>query len=259
MKRFTRALVVLLSLAVIGSVVSLVPQKNARGAGAAPVSITSPLPLPVMGSVNVANTAANPVPVSGVVAVGNERTLVDGGFVPLPLEVSITNSTLPVTGSVGISGTPTVQLGGPVSIANTPATPVPVSVQQSAKFITLFSVAGGGYSQVLPDGNFTTFTMQPGQQFVVTDMNWLVQCLAPFCTLSAGDAVVVQFGPFYSSEATYRNRGGNLFAGRSDHLTSGIVLTQLPPATILGIPSATESPLSFVLHGYLTGLEIIVP
>lgn len=267
MKRFARALAVLFGLVILGSIISLVPQKGATAANGAPVNITGPLPLPVTGavnatvtgSVNVANTAANPVPVSGAVAVGNERTLVDGGFVPVPLEVSVTNSTLPVTGSVGISGTPTVQLSGPVSVANTPANPVPVSIQQSAKFTTLFSAAGGGYSQVLPDGNFSTFTIQPGEQFVVTDVNWLVQCIAPFCTLSAGDAVVVQFGTFYSSEGTYSNRGGNLFAGRSDHLTSGIVLTQLPLPTILGVPSPTESPLFFVVHGYLTGIEIIVP
>lgn len=160
MKRFARAIAVALGLVVFGSVVSLVPQKNARGAGAAPVNITSPLPLPVTGtvnaavtgSVNVANTAANPVPVSGVIAVGNEKTLAGGGFVPVPLEVNVANGALPVTGSVSISGTPTVQLSstpnfslsGPVQVSNptqTISTPfgsvtqaVPLSVNDGNAF-----------------------------------------------------------------------------------------------------------------------------
>jgi hypothetical protein len=120
MKRFVRALAVTLGLAVLGTVISIVPQKDAKGAGSAPVSVVN------TPNVNVANTAANPVPVSGLVAVGNERTLTGGGFVPVPLDVNVTNGTLPVSGSVSISGTPTVQLSsaanlsvsGPVQVSN---------------------------------------------------------------------------------------------------------------------------------------------
>jgi hypothetical protein len=50
----------MLSLAVLGSVVSLVPQKNATANSGAPVNIASPLPLPVTGNVTAA--------VSGTVA-----------------------------------------------------------------------------------------------------------------------------------------------------------------------------------------------
>src|SRR5215471_6807651 len=146
MKRFARAFAVTLGLVILASAVSLVPQKNATGAGAAPVTVVN------TPNVNVANTAGNPVPVSGLVAVGNQRTLAGGGFVPVPLDVSVTNRSLPVTGSVSISGTPTVQLSSPVSVANTPLNPVPVSVKQKANFITVFSFAGTSYEQVLPDG-----------------------------------------------------------------------------------------------------------
>jgi hypothetical protein len=104
MKCFARALAVTLGLVVLGVFVLLVSQKNATGAGAAPVTVVN-TPLPV----GVTNTAANPVPVSGLVAVGNERTLTGGGFVPVPLDVTVTNGTLPVTGYVSISGRPTVQ------------------------------------------------------------------------------------------------------------------------------------------------------
>jgi hypothetical protein len=47
MKRFARLLVVTVGFGALGFVMSLVPQKNATGAGGAPVDITSPLPLPV--------------------------------------------------------------------------------------------------------------------------------------------------------------------------------------------------------------------
>lgn len=79
MKRFARALVVLLSLAVIGSVVSLVPQKNVTAQSGPTVTIASPLPLPVKGSVSAT--------VSGTVAAQQSGEW-----------------------NVGLSGTPTVQL-----------------------------------------------------------------------------------------------------------------------------------------------------
>lgn len=144
MKRFGRALVVALGIAVLGSVVSLIPQKNATGAGSAPVSVVN-TPLPV----NVSNAAGNPVPVSGLVAVGNERTLAGGGFVPVPLDVNVTNGTLPVTGSVSISGTPTVHLASPNLSLNGP-----VQVTNPTQAI---STPFGSVTQAVPllvnDGN----------------------------------------------------------------------------------------------------------
>jgi len=56
MKRFAKLLLVTVGFGVLGFVMSLVPQKSATGAGSAPVSIASPLPLPVTGNVNAAVT-----------------------------------------------------------------------------------------------------------------------------------------------------------------------------------------------------------
>src|SRR5215472_4357485 len=144
MKRFARAFAVTLGLVILASAVSLVPQKNATGAGAAPVTVVN------TPNVNVANTAGNPVPVSGLVAVGNQRTLAGGGFVPVPLDVSVTNGSLPVTGSVSISGTPTVQLSsaanlslsGPVQVSN-PTQTISTPFGNVTQAIPLFVRDGG--------------------------------------------------------------------------------------------------------------------
>jgi hypothetical protein len=63
MKRLVRAFAVTLGLAVLGSAISLVPQKNASADGGAPVNVISPLPLPIAGNVNAV--------VSGTVKVDN--------------------------------------------------------------------------------------------------------------------------------------------------------------------------------------------
>jgi hypothetical protein len=107
MKRFARALVVILALAVIGSVVSLVPQNPTVAAGGAPVSIMSPLPLPVTGSVNAT--------VNGTVA-----TQQSGKW------------------NVGIDGTPNVNVGNfpvlqPVSFSNSGSTPLFVDTDGPAR------------------------------------------------------------------------------------------------------------------------------
>lgn len=100
MKRFARVLVVILSLAVIGSVVSLVPQKNAAAVGGAPVTIM--------------NTATNAVPVTGTVNATVSGTVGVNNF-PATQNVNISNPSIPVSAqqsgdwNVGLAGTPTVQ------------------------------------------------------------------------------------------------------------------------------------------------------
>lgn len=79
MKRFARLLVVTAVFGMLGFAMSLVSQKNATGAGGAPVNITSPLPLPVTGSVNanITNTSALPVSFNGTtqpVSFSNQST-----------------------------------------------------------------------------------------------------------------------------------------------------------------------------------------
>jgi len=100
MQRFARLLLVTLGFGLLGFVMSLVPQKNATGAGGAPVNIASPLPLAVAAqqsgnwnvgitgtpSVNVANTSA--IPISGNVGISGQVPLVnplDSAGNPIPL------------------------------------------------------------------------------------------------------------------------------------------------------------------------------
>lgn len=80
MKRFARLLAVTLGFGVLGFTMSLLPQKNAGGAGSAPVTIAGPLPLPVT--------------VSGTVAAqqsGNWNVGVTGG--PVAVQNALSNGT----------------------------------------------------------------------------------------------------------------------------------------------------------------------
>jgi hypothetical protein len=170
-KRFARALAVTVGLLVLGSVISLVPQKNATGAGAAPVFVTN-TSVPVSGSVNAT--------VTGTVAVSN-----------LP-------ATQPVSGTVSVGNFPATLTG----------TSVPVSLKQAANFKTLTLAADlTDYLEVRSDGTVGTssFAIPQGEQFVITDVSWLTVC-GPGCQLSAGDAAPVSIGHFYVSVGTYEAR-----------------------------------------------------
>src|SRR5215470_3595655 len=90
MKRFAKLLLVTVGFGALGFVMSLVPQRSATGAGAAPVTIAGPLPVPVTGGVSAT--------VNGTV--GAQQT---GNW------------------SVGIAGTPTVNVAsvnGSVPVVN---------------------------------------------------------------------------------------------------------------------------------------------
>ena len=213
MKRFVRLLVVTVGFGVLGFVMSLVPQKNATGAGGAPVNIISPVPLPVTGTVAAQQS---------------------GDW------------------NVGISNAPTVSLasGATVNVGNAASSPVPVqSVEQSAANFVTLDFEGGGYLQVFGDGTegSTTFTLS-GKQLVITDVQWEISCLS---SCSVGDAVTLELADHaFRSEATYANRGGLPVAGRSDRLASGFVADTLPTPTVLS-GSASAGIDFLVLRGYL--------
>jgi hypothetical protein len=81
---------------------------------------------PPSAPVTVVNTAANPVPVSGSITVTGTSN------------VNVTNASIPVTGSVnasqsgtwnvGITGTPSVSISGPVSVIPAPVAPVQTDI-----------------------------------------------------------------------------------------------------------------------------------
>jgi hypothetical protein len=152
---------------------------------------------------------------------------------------------LPVTGNVGITGTPTVNAN--VTLPN----PLPVQpVQQStANFVSL-DFEAGGYFQVLGSGvdDLTPFKLN-GKQFVISDVEWEMSCLVG---CGVGDSVSLQLGDHaFRSAATYANRGGVPVAGRSDHLASGFVADALPTVTVLGGTGSAVRVEWLILRGYI--------
>src|SRR5215471_3916314 len=83
MKRF--ALAVVFGLVILGSAVSLVPQKNATGAGSAPIIVMNTTPIPVTGKVSVDALPA--------VQIAQNTTLGVSGNVPVvnPLDANGNN------------------------------------------------------------------------------------------------------------------------------------------------------------------------
>jgi len=150
-----------------------------------------------------------------------------------------------------------------VTVTNTSANPVPAQeVKESrSNFVTL-SFNGSGYDEVLPDGSKSVFAIPTGQQFVITDVNWITTCENLFsitCNKSVGDAVILVLGASgpnglgpYMSQGIY---GENVFvktAGRNDSLKSGLVVAQVPTPSILFGPSGNgENILTVTLRGYL--------
>lgn len=150
-----------------------------------------------------------------------------------------------------------------ITVTNTSANPVPVleDRESRANFITLsFNVASGGYDEVLPDGSKSAFVIPTGQQFVITDVNWMATCASlfggPICNKSAGDATALMLGSTdgmtapYMSRAIYAGGTGFLNAGASDSFKSGLVVKQLPAPSILAQTNGEEI-LVVNLRGYL--------
>jgi len=156
-----------------------------------------------------------------------------------------------------------------VTVVNTPKNPVPVQAAKESRvnFISVsFNPSGGSttYNEVSPDGTIssTPFTIPAGEEFVITDVNWITVCgsdIVTSCTKSAGDAAVLVLGATnsglptgpYMSRSTYTGGTGFLTAGRSDSLKSGLVVAQLPMPSLLGASSNGEFILAVTLRGYL--------
>lgn len=154
-----------------------------------------------------------------------------------------------------------------VTVANTSSNPVPVQrvKESAANFISVSTGPANPttYNEVLPDGTVgsTPFSIPAGEQFVITDVNWVTTCdTSSNCGRSVGDAVVLMLGGSgggvipgsYMSQAIYaRNSGVFLTAGRSDRLKSGLVVTQLPAPAIFEGRAFSENISVVTLRGYL--------
>src|SRR5262249_2368034 len=136
MKRFARALAVILGIVFLGSLVLVVPQKNVTAQSGPTVSIASPLPLPVKGNVGITGTPT--------VNVGN---------LPAIQNVSFNGAAQPVTFSSTSAS--------PLFTSDVNAGAYTHDGQKASSLVTLttkgFSCGGGAgcaFIQVAGDGSF---------------------------------------------------------------------------------------------------------
>ena len=142
----------------------------------------------------------------------------------------------------------TISVTNPVG---SPSQSVPLVVTgDTVNFVTL--LFNGSYLQVRPDGSTTNFTLQASQSLVITDVNWQALCTqVQGCTKSAGDQATFFLGNFYVSTDTYKGLPLGLVAGRTDHFTTGLALTQLPTPGLLFGAAAGEIINLAILQGYV--------
>jgi hypothetical protein len=125
----------------------------------------------------------------------------------LATQVFVTNPAVPVTGDVGISGTPTVQLapgtmvgvtGGTFNFSNTPSTPI-FTRDKDNPALTSFQTtlcSGGSSSGSSPCSIPSSFTVGANERLVI-------EYVSIFCQVQGGASVT--FPPFINTTA-----GGNL-------------------------------------------------
>lgn len=188
-------------------------------------------PAPVV----VTNTTTNPVP-----------TTVTG-----TVNANLTNAVVPVSGTVSLAS------GGTVQVGNSASSPVPVQTVgpsavthvgqlASQSVVVNFDFSTFAYDRITADGQRTSnFNVPTGKVFVLTDLDWSA-------TGPSGSTVQVQLLGCTSTPSVFVDSSAPTTAdgtvGRSEHMTSGIVLTQLP----CGFSNSASSTVhELVLRGYL--------
>jgi hypothetical protein len=154
--------------------------------------------------------------------------------------VTVVNTPLPVTlqGTGQISGN--VSVVGSVNVANDASAPIPVGNfapgplthigRMPSDHVVLINFGPGNYVRVFPDGNqdVDTFAIPRGSVLVVTDVEWAAIGGSPgdTATTQIGFSVVPGvFAGVYVSTAQFGSDGR---AGKSDHLTGGLVFSKVP-------------------------------
>ena len=168
--------------------------------------------------------------------------------------VTVVNTPLPVTlqGTGQVSGN--VSVSGSVNIANSASAPVPVkNVAEGplthvdrlpSDHVILKLVSPQGYFRVFSDGTLgaNNFAIPADSVLVITDVDWVLEGGTP------GEMAVAELGFFHVGSPTgtvYLSTstiGSDGRAGKSDHMTSGLVVSALP---------AVGGPTAMVLQGYL--------
>ncbi len=184
---------------------------------------------------------------------------------PGGLDVTVVNTPLPVTGSLSISGTPTVnaQQSGTwnVGINGTPTVAMPTHLgAQPSDLVTLECVGGAGGDQcaeirrIFPDGTegVSAFTIPNGKSLIITDIQW---CSVLTSGVATGTQVAMSLtrtsarrAELYASSAIVAHDiAGESFACANEHLTAGLRMSVVPGAT----PPCTGCGLTVTLLGYL--------
>ena len=199
--------------------------------------------------VKVVTGALGVIVLGSVVSLVPQNTPQGQGRGAAPVNVAqVSVASVPVSGAVRVSNFPAVLTGAVVPVK-----------QSAPRFVTLCwgcqdpatHVAQPFFAQVHTDGqtvDTTPFALEQGQQLVVTDVSWSADCVVvanpPNCPPPTGENVTFQLGNAVLSFGS-ANGGG---ASKSEHLTGGLVLTQLPePLASIGFPFAGL----VIVNGYL--------
>lgn len=144
MARFARGLAVTSGFVLLGLILAVAPQKNASGAPGATNVVVTNTPLPVTGSVSVANT----VPVSGSVSVAN---------------------TVPISGTVNTS------LLNPPLLPLLPSNTITLTAFNAGQSCEGAPFEGFAFNYFVAknSGILGNFTLPAGQVLVVTNFSWV--------------------------------------------------------------------------------------
>jgi hypothetical protein len=166
-----------------------------------------------------------------------------------------------------------------VTVANTASNPIPVeqTKQATANFVTLLynsdnaaNQANPPWIQINPDGSREVFSLPAGQNFVITDLLWEVNCDGSQgggpCATSSGTMVETElrtpssftgifFNPpqtiGYISRASYATGILGLTAGAGESLRSGLVVSAMPVPYIYPYGRIGEYIDRYTIQGYL--------
>jgi len=179
--------------------------------------------------------------------------------------VTVTNTPLPVTlqGTEQISGNVNVSVvnsaSSPVPIKNAAAGPLTHTGRLPSEHVILQlnvftpTAPTPQYFRVFPDGtvDVTPFVIPNGSSLIVTDVDWEKSGGPP------GFETVIEFrfgsqndpSGFICLSTGQYDIGG--FAGKSEHMISGLVLTKVPPVTL----GSSSNLAKLIIRGYLAPSE----
>jgi hypothetical protein len=281
MKPFKSYLITATGIALLAVTVSVVGSRpvgaqTGKGPQAPqPVTISSPIPLPVTGTVGLTGTSNvnitnSSIPITGSTTVSGTVAATQSGSWSVGLSgtpsVNVANSSIPVTGTVGLSGTPSVNVAnssipvtGTVGIGNTNSNPVQtVDVEKLARIPYQSSYRTTTCTNVT--NCFFSFTAAPqGYRLVVENLSGLFElnnaATAPATGLIEGSNFLNVFA--------FTSTNGQIFNGT---IMSGINIPVRmvfdssegnPVAFVYGdYPSIQGLPSTMTLSGYLENCTV---